>query len=257
MCVATIRRGDLFGEMALLALDAHRKATVTTLTYCDTLELIRADFDVVIARYPTFLDAIIVKREQNSVGHGGALSRASINSSIMVTFPMEELDVMSTHGALHGRRSTADDGTNIPIFPRQSRKSVASMNRSVLAPPASAVDERPETSPPIAVLESKPSPPQDDLSESDVLNILHPPQPKPILRKTASILNAHHEQPSSPRACVAVPPLVRAHRVSQPVPVTDRMNRMESQLEKILEIIKMPKGFNLNLKRGHRASAKR
>eukprot|EP00760_Papus_ankaliazontas_P021048 PhM_4_TR18629/c0_g1_i5/m.27157 len=63
VCVATIRRGDFFGEIAMLSGDSRRKATVTTLTYCDVLELQRDDFDAVISEYPEFLDYIRSRRD--------------------------------------------------------------------------------------------------------------------------------------------------------------------------------------------------
>eukprot|EP00760_Papus_ankaliazontas_P005426 PhM_4_TR1255/c2_g1_i8/m.81224/K04905/KCNH2; potassium voltage-gated channel Eag-related subfamily H member 2 len=61
--VATIRRGDFFGEIALLSPDSKRKATVMSLTYCDLLELHRDDFEAVIEDFPEFLDKILEKRE--------------------------------------------------------------------------------------------------------------------------------------------------------------------------------------------------
>eukprot|EP00759_Apiculatamorpha_spiralis_P003141 PhF_6_TR11530/c0_g1_i3/m.18479 len=53
ICVATLRRGDFFGEIALLSVDCKRKATVTSLTYCDLLVLSRREFDGVIENHPS------------------------------------------------------------------------------------------------------------------------------------------------------------------------------------------------------------
>eukprot|EP00760_Papus_ankaliazontas_P013563 PhM_4_TR15811/c0_g2_i1/m.87954 len=62
LTVASIRRGDFFGELALLSADSLRKATVRALTYCDVLELMRDDFDNIIVDFPSFLDTIMEKR---------------------------------------------------------------------------------------------------------------------------------------------------------------------------------------------------
>eukprot|EP00760_Papus_ankaliazontas_P020381 PhM_4_TR18425/c6_g2_i2/m.85291 len=62
LCVATLRRGDFFGEIALLSVDSLRKATVSSLTYCDLLELSRGDFDGAIERFPEFHDMVAEKR---------------------------------------------------------------------------------------------------------------------------------------------------------------------------------------------------
>eukprot|EP00760_Papus_ankaliazontas_P001690 PhM_4_TR10569/c0_g1_i2/m.15563 len=62
LTVATIRRGDFFGEIALLSADCKRKATVRSLTYCDILALVREDFDEVLQDFPEFLDKIVERR---------------------------------------------------------------------------------------------------------------------------------------------------------------------------------------------------
>eukprot|EP00759_Apiculatamorpha_spiralis_P011194 PhF_6_TR18617/c0_g1_i1/m.27208 len=61
--VATLRRGDFFGEMALISHDARRMATVCSLTYCDVLELQKADFDVAITTCSVFRNLIESKRK--------------------------------------------------------------------------------------------------------------------------------------------------------------------------------------------------
>eukprot|EP00759_Apiculatamorpha_spiralis_P001423 PhF_6_TR1053/c0_g1_i1/m.2179 len=62
LIVATIRRGDCFGEMALINADARRTATVCSLTFCDILELTKTDFDAAIVAFPEFLNIITSRR---------------------------------------------------------------------------------------------------------------------------------------------------------------------------------------------------
>eukprot|EP00760_Papus_ankaliazontas_P036180 PhM_4_TR8237/c0_g1_i1/m.60372 len=69
LVVATLRRGDFFGEVALLDSDSKRKATVTALTYCDLLCLHRQHFDDVASRFPQFAESIQQVREARRACH--------------------------------------------------------------------------------------------------------------------------------------------------------------------------------------------
>jgi CRP-like cAMP-binding protein len=51
--LTTLREGDFFGEMSLLAARA-RNASVVTLEECELLELRKEDLDEYIAQYPRF-----------------------------------------------------------------------------------------------------------------------------------------------------------------------------------------------------------
>eukprot|EP00760_Papus_ankaliazontas_P007039 PhM_4_TR13275/c5_g1_i1/m.105694 len=86
LCVATIRRGDFFGELALISPDCKRKATICSLTYCDLLELQKADFDAVITDYDEFLQKIEDRRRElqqqqlNATAAAAATAAASASS---------------------------------------------------------------------------------------------------------------------------------------------------------------------------------
>eukprot|EP00756_Hemistasia_phaeocysticola_P037599 Hpha_TRINITY_DN16706_c1_g1::TRINITY_DN16706_c1_g1_i1::g.78693::m.78693 len=49
--VATIKRGDFFGEAALLRPDQNRAASIQALTYCDLFQLLFDDFEILLERY--------------------------------------------------------------------------------------------------------------------------------------------------------------------------------------------------------------
>eukprot|EP00760_Papus_ankaliazontas_P021049 PhM_4_TR18629/c0_g1_i6/m.27153 len=108
VCVATIRRGDFFGEIAMLSGDSRRKATVTTLTYCDVLELQRDDFDAVISEYPEFLDYIRSRRETDELN----TSKESVNErNLSIAVPSVDLSQSFDPDALeeYRRSSTLHD----------------------------------------------------------------------------------------------------------------------------------------------------
>eukprot|EP00759_Apiculatamorpha_spiralis_P003593 PhF_6_TR11692/c0_g1_i1/m.18978 len=66
LVVATIRRGDFFGEMVLLHSGTRRTATVCTITFCDVLELTKKDFDEAILNFPFFKQSIEAKKAKSA-----------------------------------------------------------------------------------------------------------------------------------------------------------------------------------------------
>eukprot|EP00759_Apiculatamorpha_spiralis_P003638 PhF_6_TR11703/c0_g1_i1/m.19029 len=77
LIVATIRRGDFFGEIALINSDAKRTATVCALTYCDVLELTKVDFDETIKKFPEFLEIVESKRSKQPAQNATAATGKS------------------------------------------------------------------------------------------------------------------------------------------------------------------------------------
>eukprot|EP01062_Namystynia_karyoxenos_P062729 TRINITY_DN55607_c0_g1_i1.p1 TRINITY_DN55607_c0_g1~~TRINITY_DN55607_c0_g1_i1.p1 ORF type:complete len:1051 (+),score=353.49 TRINITY_DN55607_c0_g1_i1:107-3259(+) len=68
--VATIKKGDHFGEVALLE-DAKRSASVKALTYCDLFKLDKGSFTHILSKFPAFRKVIEeLGRERQQVGKG-------------------------------------------------------------------------------------------------------------------------------------------------------------------------------------------
>jgi hypothetical protein len=112
-CVATLRRGDFFGEIALLAHDTPRKATVSTLTYCDLLELKRIHFDHVIKQHPEYMEHIS-KRRETEVQQQRLTSPSDellFHASFLGSSLSNDFDVASTHGAIHKNKRLTFDWT--------------------------------------------------------------------------------------------------------------------------------------------------
>ena len=56
--LATLRKGNFFGEIALIVEEAKRTASVKALTYCDIFRLEKQDFSVILRKFPAFKDSV-------------------------------------------------------------------------------------------------------------------------------------------------------------------------------------------------------
>jgi hypothetical protein len=70
--VAVLRKGDVFGEMALV-LNKPRTATVRATGYCDLYRLQKAAFDDILARYPEFAAHVrLLTRQRRGASNANA-----------------------------------------------------------------------------------------------------------------------------------------------------------------------------------------
>eukprot|EP01063_Lacrimia_lanifica_P006259 TRINITY_DN13778_c0_g1_i1.p1 TRINITY_DN13778_c0_g1~~TRINITY_DN13778_c0_g1_i1.p1 ORF type:complete len:927 (+),score=243.92 TRINITY_DN13778_c0_g1_i1:271-3051(+) len=61
--VATVKRGGVFGEIALLEEGSRRTCSVKTLTYCQLFRLDRLEFDKIVEAFPVLLESILTASE--------------------------------------------------------------------------------------------------------------------------------------------------------------------------------------------------
>eukprot|EP00760_Papus_ankaliazontas_P011924 PhM_4_TR15115/c0_g1_i1/m.53010 len=155
LCVATLRRGDFFGEIALLSSDSLRKATVTSLMYCDLLELSRSDFDDAIARFDEFYESISKRREEqlaqaaaaataadadtfkaDGAAGDAAVALAGPNDDGTIAPDMLNLDVRLHGGILGRRRATLveDDESTSPAHATTESKAAPPSLGSIITP---------------------------------------------------------------------------------------------------------------------------
>ena len=59
--LATLRKGNFFGEIALIVEEARRTASIKALTYCDVFRLKKNDFGIILEKFPAF--KVDVERE--------------------------------------------------------------------------------------------------------------------------------------------------------------------------------------------------
>eukprot|EP00760_Papus_ankaliazontas_P019703 PhM_4_TR18060/c0_g1_i2/m.101775 len=132
VCVACIRRGDFFGEIALLSADSLRKATVRSLTYCDILELHRDDFDEIIDGFPEFLDTIMEKRLASAATPAPAPAAPTSPKSVSTAHPHDESSSHST---------PADDPSMIDDYFSSDAESVKSRHSTAMSSPCSILTQ--------------------------------------------------------------------------------------------------------------------
>lgn len=62
--LATLRKGNFFGEIALIVEEAHRTASIKALTYCDVFRLEKRDFATILKKFPAFRDSVKQQMEE-------------------------------------------------------------------------------------------------------------------------------------------------------------------------------------------------
>ena len=61
--LATLLKGNFFGEIALLVDGAKRTASIKALTYCDVFRLEKRDFSAILSKFPMFRDSVKIAME--------------------------------------------------------------------------------------------------------------------------------------------------------------------------------------------------
>jgi voltage-gated potassium channel len=62
--LATLRKGNFFGEIALLVAEAKRTASIKALTYCDVFRLEKQEFSHILGKFPAFKENVETEMEE-------------------------------------------------------------------------------------------------------------------------------------------------------------------------------------------------
>ena len=109
--VTTVKRGDYFGEMALLKPSASRNASIQALTYCDLFELHNDHFEKLLAGYDELRDKVQSEAIRRGLNNEPETSSTASNAG--------QIDYENVLGRSQRRRTTLllSDEEPTPMFP--------------------------------------------------------------------------------------------------------------------------------------------